>query len=224
LTDTGGFSLYRSEQVRSTDTAESLLQRMGVADPLAAAFLRRDTLVQRNLLGRTGRLVSAETSDDHSLQRLTARWAHDDSGNFKRLVVETHRPGLRITYRNRPTERVDPSGRRHHPQLAVCGHRRLQHPRQPWPCKWPSCSRLTSTSDAALRKGDRFSVVYETLVADGEPLRSGRVLSAEFVNNGKTHQALWFQEPRLGQRRLLHARRSEHAPRLPGLARWSFPG
>jgi murein DD-endopeptidase MepM/ murein hydrolase activator NlpD len=47
----------------------------------------------------------------------------------------------------------------------------------------------------ALRKGDRFSVVYETLVADGEPLRSGRVLSAEFVNNGKTHQALWFQEP-----------------------------
>jgi len=47
----------------------------------------------------------------------------------------------------------------------------------------------------ALRKGDRFSVVYETLEADGEPLRSGRVLSAEFHNNGKTHQALWFQEP-----------------------------
>jgi hypothetical protein len=94
LTDTGGFSLYRSEQVRSTDTAESLLQRMGVADPLAAAFLRRDTLVQRNLLGRTGRLVSAETSDDHSLQRLTARWAHDDSGNFKRLVVEKTAQGF----------------------------------------------------------------------------------------------------------------------------------
>ena len=37
----------------------------------------------------------------------------------------------------------------------------------------------------ALRKGDRFSVVYETLEADGEPMRAGRVLSAEFVNNGK---------------------------------------
>ena len=47
----------------------------------------------------------------------------------------------------------------------------------------------------ALRKGDRFSVVYETLEGDGEPLRSGRVLSAEFVNNGKTHQAMWFQDP-----------------------------
>ena len=26
-------------------------------------------------------------------------------------------------------------------------------------------------------------------------LRSGRVLSAEFVNNGKTYQAMWFKEP-----------------------------
>lgn len=46
----------------------------------------------------------------------------------------------------------------------------------------------------ALRKDDRFSVVYETLEADGEPLRSGRVLSAEFHNNGKTHDAVWFQD------------------------------
>jgi len=46
-----------------------------------------------------------------------------------------------------------------------------------------------------LRKGDRFSVVYEALEADGEPLRTGRVLSVEFVNNGKTLNAVWFQEP-----------------------------
>jgi len=38
-------------------------------------------------------------------------------------------------------------------------------------------------------------VVYETLEADGETLRTGRVLSAEFVNNGKTYQAMWFQAP-----------------------------
>ena len=47
----------------------------------------------------------------------------------------------------------------------------------------------------ALRKGDRFSVVYESLEADGETLRAGRVVSAEFVNNGKTHQAFWFKDP-----------------------------
>jgi murein DD-endopeptidase MepM/ murein hydrolase activator NlpD len=47
----------------------------------------------------------------------------------------------------------------------------------------------------ALRKGDRFSVTYETLEGDGEPLRAGRVLNAEFVNAGKSFQAMWFQEP-----------------------------
>ena len=46
-----------------------------------------------------------------------------------------------------------------------------------------------------LRVGDRFALVYETLEADGEPMRTGRVLSVEFVNNGKSLHALWFQEP-----------------------------
>lgn len=46
-----------------------------------------------------------------------------------------------------------------------------------------------------LRKGDRYSVVYEVLEGDGEPLRAGRVLNAEFVNDGKAYQAMWFQEP-----------------------------
>jgi hypothetical protein len=47
----------------------------------------------------------------------------------------------------------------------------------------------------ALRKGDRFPSPTKPWKADGEPLRSGRVLSAEFVNGGKTFQAMWFQEP-----------------------------
>ena len=47
----------------------------------------RDSATQRNLLGRTGRLVSAETTDDHRLIRLTVRWVPDDSGNFRRLIV-----------------------------------------------------------------------------------------------------------------------------------------
>ena len=46
-----------------------------------------------------------------------------------------------------------------------------------------------------LRQGDRFSVVYESLEADGESLRAGRVLSAEFVNNGRKHEGVWFEEP-----------------------------
>jgi murein DD-endopeptidase MepM/ murein hydrolase activator NlpD len=47
-----------------------------------------------------------------------------------------------------------------------------------------------------LRKGDTFNLVYEALTADGEPVAwnegAGRVLAAEFVNAGRTHQAVWF--------------------------------
>jgi murein DD-endopeptidase MepM/ murein hydrolase activator NlpD len=36
--------------------------------------------------------------------------------------------------------------------------------------------------------------VYEDLQADGESMRSGKVLSTEFVNNGKSNQAILYQE------------------------------
>jgi murein DD-endopeptidase MepM/ murein hydrolase activator NlpD len=50
-----------------------------------------------------------------------------------------------------------------------------------------------------LRKGDTFSVIYEALTADGEPITwgaaaTGRVLAAEFVNNGRSYSAVWFQD------------------------------
>jgi murein DD-endopeptidase MepM/ murein hydrolase activator NlpD len=43
-----------------------------------------------------------------------------------------------------------------------------------------------------LRLGDRFAAVYETHWIDGRPLRSGRVLAAEFVSEGRRLRAAWF--------------------------------
>lgn len=189
-----GFSLYRSEQVRSSDTPESLLQRMGVADPAAAAFMRGDTPVRQNVLGRTGRIVSAETTDDHRLLRLTVRWVPDDSGNFRRLIVE--RQGDKFTSRIE-TAKLTASSRLaggiiHSSLFAATDASSI-----PDAVAVQMAELFSGNIDfrRSLRKGDRFSVVYETLEADGEPLSSGRVLSAEFVNNGKTHEAVWFQEP-----------------------------
>ena len=41
--------------------------------------------------------------------------------------------------------------------------------------------------------GDRFTVIYETFHDQGELTPTGRVLAAEFVNNYKVFQAVWFQ-------------------------------
>lgn len=43
-----------------------------------------------------------------------------------------------------------------------------------------------------LRKGDRFTVVYELYHLGGRPVRAGRLLAAEFVNQGKTLRAVHF--------------------------------
>ena len=44
-----------------------------------------------------------------------------------------------------------------------------------------------------LRRGDRFTVVYEALYHQGGMVKTGRVLAAEFMNQGKVYQAVYFQ-------------------------------
>lgn len=45
-----------------------------------------------------------------------------------------------------------------------------------------------------LRKGDRFSVIYETASHLGRPIRIHRILAAEFINDGKTLRAFWYED------------------------------
>lgn len=47
-----------------------------------------------------------------------------------------------------------------------------------------------------IRKGDRFTVVYEELLHKGKLIRSGDILAAEFVNRGKVLRAVRFVDPK----------------------------
>ncbi|MFM9968725.1 MAG: peptidoglycan DD-metalloendopeptidase family protein [Burkholderiales bacterium] len=49
-----------------------------------------------------------------------------------------------------------------------------------------------------LRRGDRFSVIYETYDFNGRETRSGRVLAAEFVNQNRVFRAMWYPDPETG--------------------------
>jgi murein DD-endopeptidase MepM/ murein hydrolase activator NlpD len=188
------FKLFRTETTRSTDTADALLKRLNIDDAAAAAFLRSDPNGRLTLMGRPGKNVTVEATDNNQLLKLTVRWATDDEEKFTRLVVERAAD-------NRFASRVETAAYTSSTQLASGTIR---------------TSLFAATDDAgipdavavqiaeifsgdidfhrALRKGDRFSVVYETLEADGEALRTGRVVSTEFMNNGKTLQAMWFRD------------------------------
>jgi murein DD-endopeptidase MepM/ murein hydrolase activator NlpD len=187
-------NLYRSDTTRSTDTAGTLLARLGVDDVLAATFLRSDALSRKVLLGRSGRSINAETVTGQGLKRLVARWSTEEDGQFKRLVVE--RQGNAFSSRLESAT-LTASTRLASGTIQSSLFAATDDAKIPDAVATQLAEIFSGDIDfhRALRKGDRFSVVYETLEGDGEPLRSGRMLSAEFVNNGKMHQAMWFQDP-----------------------------
>jgi murein DD-endopeptidase MepM/ murein hydrolase activator NlpD len=43
-----------------------------------------------------------------------------------------------------------------------------------------------------IQSGDRFSVVYEEVFQDGVPLRTGNILAAKFVNDGREYRAIRY--------------------------------
>lgn len=188
------FNLFRTESTRSSDTADSLLKRLNIDDSAAAAFLRTDANARLLLAGRAGKNVTAEASDSQQLLKLSMRWPTDDETMFKRLVVERGAAGFTSRIETAPyvaTARLS-SGSIQTSLFAATDDARI-----PDGVAVQVAEIFSSDIDfrRALRKGDRFNVVYESLEADGEPLRTGRVLSAEFVNAGKAYQAMWFQPP-----------------------------
>lgn len=194
LTSNVDYALYRSEYTRYTDTAESLLQRLGVADPEAEAFLRTTAQVRQHVLGRSGRLVSAEVDSNHRLRQLTVRWVKDESsGMFQRLTLQRNAQDKfesRIESAPLTVNTRLAGGTIHSTLFAATDAAGI-----PDSTAAQIADIFPEINFHRLFKGDRFTLVYETLEADGEPLRAGRVLTAQFVNRGKTYEAMWFQEP-----------------------------
>ena len=192
--DARALRLFRSDTIRATDTVEALFARLGLSDAAAAAFVRNDRDFRTQVMGRAGRLVSAEANAQHGLERLTARWTPDNDGEFRRLVIQRGPDGRFSTRIERAP--LTASTRLGSGTIRSSLFAAVDDARLPDDVAVQVADILGGRVDfhRGLRKGDRFSVVYEALEADGEPMRTGRVLSVEFVNNGKSHTALWFQE------------------------------
>lgn len=47
-----------------------------------------------------------------------------------------------------------------------------------------------------IRKGDQFSIVYNEMYKDGVKIRNGNILAAEFINQGKQFQAVYYTDPK----------------------------
>jgi murein DD-endopeptidase MepM/ murein hydrolase activator NlpD len=195
FTGAAPFVLFRSEYTRRDDNTNSLLQRLGVNDSNAAAFLRSSPQTKPLFNGRAGKLVSVETNGQHRLQRLTARWLVDGANQYNRLTITPNDRGGYTA--DTTTGDLTRSVRLGSGTIRTSLFAATDDALLPDSIAGQLAEVFSGDIDFRrdLRAGDRFSVVYETLEADGEVLKFGKLLSAEFQNNGKSHQLLWFQEP-----------------------------
>lgn len=193
--------LWRSDLTRASDNADSLLRRLGVTDAEAAAFLRSDAVAKRLLDGRAGKMVQARADGNGMLLELIARYAAPDSAQrepqFTRLSLSRQH--------GRWSSRAEVAPLVGQIRLASGTIRTslfvaTDESRIPDAVAVQMAEIFAADIDfhRELRKGDSFSVVYEAMTADGEPVTwtvpTGRVLSAEFINNGQAHHALWYSD------------------------------
>jgi murein DD-endopeptidase MepM/ murein hydrolase activator NlpD len=194
-------TLARSDVTRANDTANTLTKRLGVSDPELDAFLQTDATSRKLWQGRAGKMVSATTDDSGKLTELVARYPaeRDDqfSTHFSRLAITRGEHGLSSKVETLPlgtTTRLA-TGTVRTSLFAATDDANV-----PDPIATQMADMFSTDIDfhRELRKGDTFSVVYEALTADGEPVPwnqgAGRVLAAEFVNGGKPYSSVWFSD------------------------------
>lgn len=184
--DLGEEAYTREERIQRGDTIASMLARLRVEDQNATRFMRSsaDASALRQLI--PGRMIRARTTQDGKL--IDLRYAN--AGAL--IVVKAHGNTFKVDQQIAPLERrlMMKSAEIRSSLFAATDAAQLTD---------GIASQLADIFSTDidfhkdLRRGDRFTVVYEMFFDSGEPVKSGRVLAAEFVNNGKPHQAVWFQ-------------------------------
>jgi murein DD-endopeptidase MepM/ murein hydrolase activator NlpD len=193
-------TLTRSDITRGTDTAAGLLARLGVRDPEALSFLRSDSTARLLLGGRGGKMVQVETNASGALLQLVARYPAERAeladSHFTRLTLNRIDGRWLALLQNVPytAQTRLASGSIHSTLFGATDESGIPD------AVAAQIAEIFATDidfHRELRRGDTFSVVYETLTADGEPVPwnegAGRVLAAEFVNAGRAHHAVWYQ-------------------------------
>ncbi len=178
---------WRNDQLRRGDTVAELLNRLNVKDANAIDYLLTDpaSLALRKL--RVGKEVQSEIAADGSL--IALRFLSNDD---QQVVIQ--RSGDTYTTKRLPVQLE---------QRVLIRTGEIK-------------TSLYAATDAAgltdpvanqmaeifggdvdfhrdLRRGDRFTVVYEMTYSNGEPVRSGRILGAEFINQGHVYRTLYFK-------------------------------
>ena len=184
-------NLYNSTELQAYDTVNSVLKRLAVQDTFAADFLRSDSFSQMAFKS-PGRIIKSETNGLGVLQKLEIKWVEGQDSHYQRLVVLKTNNGWQSEIQKLPLQ-VDVRYR------ATTINSTLFSATDDAQIPDSVAVQLTEIFSGdidfqrSLRKGDRFAVIYQVFMADGDLMRSGRVIAADYASAGKSIQALWFE-------------------------------
>ena len=189
LANTDRPTFLHEETIQRSDTLSSLTTRLGISDQDALEFMRSDSKTQsiaRQL--RPGKVVAAATKMNGELVALYFPL----NGQDAMLVVERRGGSLTSTEQvlQLETQTVVKSGEIRSSLFSATDDAEIPD---------AIATQLAEIFGADLdfnrdlRKGDRFFLVYETLTHHGQTVRTGRILSAELINDQKVLSAYWFQ-------------------------------
>jgi murein DD-endopeptidase MepM/ murein hydrolase activator NlpD len=177
------------ERVQRGDTAAALFERLGIRDEQAMAFLRTDP-IGRSLVRQLvpGRMIQAETDGEGAMHSLLYFLGPS-------ALLEVKREGASFTARQRG---MTDEPRTYYKTASIQSSLFAATDAAGVPDAIAiQLARVFSTDidfHADLRRGDRFSVVYDMHYEGGELVAPGRILAAQFVNDGHVYNAVLFRD------------------------------
>ena len=180
-------SFWHNERVQRGDTVAELLRRLNVEDSAANNYLLKDKAAASLRQLSVGKEVQTEIAADGSL--LAMRFLNN---NGEQVVIEKNGSGFKTSSLPAQLEQrvFMRTGEIKSTLYAATDAAGLSD---------PIANQMADIFGGDvdfhrdLRKGDKFTVVYEVNYSNGEPVRSGRILAAEFINQGHAFRTVYFQ-------------------------------
>lgn len=190
VADAADLPFVFDERVRPGDTIQAILRRVGANDPEVLDYLNLPDGVQAQRQLRAGRSVLATVQADGRIAFLSLPVA----GGDERYTVERTAAGLESSTRTAAALGINVEMRSGTIRQTLFGATDAAGIPDSVATKLAEIFGTEIDFSSDLRRGDRFSIVYESLHDRGMPAGAGRILAAEFVNDGKRHTVVLHRD------------------------------
>ncbi|MDX8385430.1 MAG: peptidoglycan DD-metalloendopeptidase family protein [Gallionella sp.] len=181
-------SYWRSERILRGDSAAKLFSRMNINDSAASDYLRKSAEAFSFRKLRAGTEVIAEAT--HEGRLIALRYLNKDG--TQNLIKKQNGVFTTKSIHAELEKRVFVRSGEIQSSLFAAADAAEMPDSIAYKLNEIFSGDIDFRHD--LRKGDKFTAIYEMAFSNGTALSTGKVLAAEFINRGKVYQAVYFEK------------------------------